>query len=70
MCSKQTSETQASGISPRELIVISITCLQHKSKIVLSLSRYIEKQLGKQSKNTFVPSHFKAKQTNELFLYV
>ena len=46
-------KTQAGDISPyflRELI--TITCVEHKSKIFLSLSRHIEKQLGKRSKKT------------------
>ena len=46
-------KTQAGDISPyflRELI--AITCLEHKCKIFLSLSRHIEKQLGKRSKKT------------------
>ena len=46
-------KTQAGDISPyflRELIVI--TCEEHKSKVFLSLSRHIEKQLGKRSKKT------------------
>ena len=45
-------KTQAGDISPyflRELI--AITCVEHKCKIFLSLSRHIEKQLGKRSEN-------------------
>ena len=45
-------KTQAGDISPyflRELI--AITCVEHKCKIFLSLSRDIKKQLGKRSKN-------------------
>ena len=46
-------KTQAGDISPyflRELI--AITRVEHKCKIFLSLSRHIEKQLGKRSKKT------------------
>ena len=46
-------KTQAGNISPyflRELI--AITCVEHKCKIFLSLSRHIEKQLSKRSKKT------------------
>ena len=42
-------------ISPyflRELI--AITCVEHKCKIFLSLSRHIEKQLGKRSEKNFL----------------
>ena len=59
-------KTQAGDISPyllRELI--AITCVEHKCKIFLSLSRHIEKQLGKRSKKLLVRSHFKAKQTSK-----
>ena len=48
-------KSQASDISPyflRELI--AITCVEHKCKIFLSLSRHIEKQLGKRSKKNFL----------------
>ena len=50
---KKLLKTQAGDISPyflRELI--AITCVEHKCKIFLSLSRHIERQLGKRSKKT------------------
>ena len=46
-------KTQAGDISPYFLRqLIAITCVEHKCKIFLSLSRHIEKQLGKRSKKT------------------
>ena len=45
-------KTQAGDISPYFLRELSaITCVEHKCKIFLSLSRHIKKQLGKRSKN-------------------
>ena len=43
-------KTQAGDISPYFLGELIATCLEPKRKIFLSLSRHIEKQLGKRSK--------------------
>ena len=44
-------KTQAGDISPYFLgELIAISCVEHKCKIFLSLSRHIKKQLGKRSK--------------------